>query len=248
MTCVVSKDSSRVLATLPDSVDSLALLPNGELACGVLDSDNIYVLNSTTGKIIRIMRGHTGAVLCLIVLPTGELVSGSADTTIKMWNVSSGKLIRTLTGDTNNVNKLVVLPSGLLASASDDSSVSIWNTTTGENVIILFGSKSEVTSLAAVLPNGDVADGSIEPKIFVWNATSGYLKLTISNTYFFDSLAALSNGNLASGLDNGPINIWDLKTTKLVRELIGHTDSVRDLLLLPGDRLASASRDATIRI
>ena len=62
------------------------------------------------------------------------------------------------------------------------------------------------------------------------------------------SLAVLSNRNLASGLDGGMISIRDLKTGKSLRELIGHTYVVFDLLLLPDGRLASASNDATIRI
>jgi WD40 repeat protein len=39
---------------------------------------------------LNTLNGHSGAVLCLQLLPTGELCSGSSDSSIKVWSLESG--------------------------------------------------------------------------------------------------------------------------------------------------------------
>ena len=59
---------------------------------------SLRVLNMTNTTAIRVFTGHSFAVLSFVVLPTGELLSGSIDKTIKIWNVTSGQVIQTLKG------------------------------------------------------------------------------------------------------------------------------------------------------
>ena len=88
-------------------------------------------VNKGKKKLIRTLKGHTSAVFCLVVLPNGQLASGSFDKTIKIWDTNTGKEIRTLKGHTNSVYCLVVLPNGQLASGSRDQTIKIWDTNTG---------------------------------------------------------------------------------------------------------------------
>lgn len=61
------------------------------------------------------------------------------------------------------------------------------------------------------------------------------------------TLAALDNGCMASGGRDAAIRIRD-SAGQPVRALIGHTQSVLGLAALPGQRIASVSRDRTLRI
>ena len=54
------------------------------------------------------LNGHTDLVRALAVLNNGDLASGSADTTIKVWNATSEKLKRTIKGHTSWVSSLNV--------------------------------------------------------------------------------------------------------------------------------------------
>ena len=74
------------------------------------------------------LRGHNGDINALVVLPNGDLASGSSDDTIKIWNINSGTLKETLfSKDTGDVNALVVLQNGDLASGSTDNNIRIWS-------------------------------------------------------------------------------------------------------------------------
>jgi WD40 repeat protein/predicted 2-oxoglutarate/Fe(II)-dependent dioxygenase YbiX len=61
------------------------------------------------------------------------------------------------------------------------------------------------------------------------------------------TLAALDEGCMASGGRDAAIRIWD-RAGQPLRALHGHTQSVLGLAPLPGQRVASVSRDRTLRI
>ena len=67
-----------------DSVFSLAVLQNGDLASGSWDN-TIKIWDTNTGSLKRTLVGHTGYVWSLAVLQNGDLASGSWDNTIKIW-------------------------------------------------------------------------------------------------------------------------------------------------------------------
>ncbi len=55
------------------------------------------------GKCAATLTGHEGPVLCLLVLPGGEILSGSGDTTVKMWAPGGGPCIHTIKAHTDTV-------------------------------------------------------------------------------------------------------------------------------------------------
>ena len=77
---------------------------------------------------IQTLTGHTLSVKALTVLQNGNLVSGSADSTIKIWNPTTGALIQTLAGHPAPVLALTVRQNGNLVSGSIDNTIKIWGT------------------------------------------------------------------------------------------------------------------------
>jgi WD40 repeat protein len=61
------------------------------------------------------------------------------------------------------------------------------------------------------------------------------------------SLIELNNGNIASGLFNGDIAIWNIKTQLCIATLKGHSESVSSLIQLKNGNLVSASHDDTLK-
>ena len=82
--------------------------------------------NITTKAVVFNLLGHTNNIYVLLELPNNILASGSADTTIKLWDVNNGVLLNTLTGHTNTVNDLLYQNSKII-SASSDCSIDFWS-------------------------------------------------------------------------------------------------------------------------
>lgn len=53
--------------------------------------NTIRLWNSNSGSCVKILKGHTGGVLSLVVLADSNLASGSYDFTIRIWNTKNGK-------------------------------------------------------------------------------------------------------------------------------------------------------------
>jgi len=194
----------------------------------------------------KILKGHTSNIFSLVVLPNGDLASGSRDKTIRIWDTTSGKCKKELKGHTSDINSLVVLPNGDLVSGSD-LSIRIWDTTSGKCKKELKGHTSRFISLV-VLPNGDLASCPGDKTIRIWDTTSGKSKKILKgHTYWINSLVVLPNGDLASGSRDKTIRIWDTTSGKFT-ELKGHNGPIFSLVVLPNGDLASGSSDHTIRI
>ena len=96
-----------------------------------------------------------------------------------------------------------------------------------------------------------IATGSYDQMVKIWLISTGLTQRTIRTVSGVVSLKLLSNGiNLACGLRNGNIEIYNINTGSLFTTLNGHASNVRDLVLLSGveNLLASSSQDTSVRI
>lgn len=60
------------------------------------------------------MIGHSHFIAYPVVLPNGNLFSGSWDYTMQIWNSTSFEFIATLIGHINSVHSLTILINGTL--------------------------------------------------------------------------------------------------------------------------------------
>ncbi len=75
----------------------------------------------------------------MILLENGNIVSGSSDSVIRIWNFKNGVCIYKLKGHLNKINSLLSLQNGFIASGSSDAMIRIWEISTGKCVKILKG-------------------------------------------------------------------------------------------------------------
>ena len=90
----------------------------------------------------------------LAVLANGNLVSGSLNSSIQLWDVNRGEIVKSLDDNLNNVRDLVTLQDGNLASGTfvydvtsmvKISLIKILNPQTGKTIKVLIGHKGEHT-------------------------------------------------------------------------------------------------------
>jgi WD40 repeat protein/DNA-binding XRE family transcriptional regulator len=226
---VEMQDTSLKGAILRETVFTEAMQPVSCVA--VMDNGTFWAAGSSTGE-VRVFRGdgfvpylvleaHGGRVNAIGFSPDGRtLASGGWDGVLKLWDVESGALLWTLRGHSANVTSLAFVPAGgQIASSSDDGTVRLWEANSG-------------TCLQTLLSHG----GNVE--IVAWSP-DGRL--------------------LATAGEDQLIRLWDVETWTCVRTLSGHSRWVLGLCFAPGrpssspgqgggSRLASASRDQTVKL
>ncbi|MGH8887418.1 MAG: WD40 repeat domain-containing protein, partial [Egibacteraceae bacterium] len=83
--------------------------------------------------------------------PDGQVLSGGADGSVRVWDLATGKLIRALEGHSGPVWAVAAAPDGQVLSGGDDGSVRVWDLATGALRARLVGLPG---GWAVLLPDG----------------------------------------------------------------------------------------------
>ena len=202
---------------------------------------------------VRTLSGHIDVVSSVAYSPDGStLASGSADKTIKLWDIATGQELHTLTGHTNWVNSVAYSPDGsTLASGSIDPTIKFWDIATVQELRTLKGHTDWVYSVAYSSDGKILASGSDDNTIKLWNAATGQEFRTLTgHKGYVRSVAYSPDGKtLASGSWDNTIKLWNVATGQELRTLTGHTNNVLNVAFSPDRRtLASGSDDRTIKL
>ena len=86
--------------------------------------------------------------MALALTGDGRVVSGSADGTVKVWDLNSGQEQRTLSGHGGGVMALALTGDGRVVSGSSDGTVKVWDLDSGQEQRTLSGHGGVVWALA----------------------------------------------------------------------------------------------------
>ena len=146
-------------------------------------------------------------------MSNGNLVSGSWDRTIKVWDVNSGVCLKTLTGHSREVCCLVLLNNGHVASGSGDTTIKIWNMESEQCIKTLNG-HLEIFCRLEALESGELISYSDDKTVKVWdlNKEGHCIKTLVGLDY--DDVASIrikrQNNYLLISTYKGEMKILDL--------------------------------------
>jgi serine/threonine protein kinase len=200
-------------------------------------------------------QGHAAPVYSLSLSQDGRtLASGSADQTVKIWDMVTGKLLRTLEGHTAPVWSVVLSHDGkTLISGSQDRTINIWDVETGQIRHRLSEHTDTVYSVALSPDQETIVSGSKDFTVKIWSAETGELIRSLTQPEghrdVVRAVAISPDGTqVASASWEKDVKLWNLQTGKLSRTLLGHTGKVVAVSFINDLTLASGSEDETIRI
>lgn len=195
--------------------------------------------------------GHSSRINCAVFAPDGRwLASGSADNSIRLWEVDSGLELRALFGHQNWIRALAVSSNGeLLASGSNDRTVKVWNVSSGRETLSLAGHEGVVEAVLFSPDGRSIISGSSDNTIKVWDAATGRELQTLKgHTAGITTLGISSDGRtLASGANDGSIRLWETSSWSLQRTLNKQTKKITTLQFSADNRsLVSGSADGEL--
>lgn len=196
----------------------------------------------------RVIMGHVGWVRSVAVEPGNEwFATGSADRTIKVWDLASGKLKVTLTGHLSAVRGLAISPSRpYMFSAGEDKTVKCWDLEQNKVIRHYHGHLSGVYAVALHPELDLVFTAGRDAVVRVWDMRSR------RQVFALEGHRDTVNAVVAQGVDpqvvsssvDGTVRLWDLAAGKCMATLTNHKKGVRALALHPTEfSFASASID-----
>jgi len=121
--------------------ETLAWMHNVPFIVGVLGGD-IEIKNPLSGEIVQKFKGQNlfGVRSIAVSRDDTQIVSGSRNKTVKIWDVRSGKCTQILKGHNNCVNSVAISLDGkTVVSGSYDKTVKIWDVNSGKDIKTLKG-------------------------------------------------------------------------------------------------------------
>lgn len=160
------------------------------------------------GKVLHTIQ-HEQAVWA-VAIAGDQVLTGSADKTIKLSDAKTGKLLRTFTGHTDCVRAICLgeqQDGGGFEfwSAGNDANVFRWNSNSATPVQTLSGHTSFIYSIA-LLPSG-IATSSEDGTVRVWEGGE-CIQTILHPTVSVWNISVLPNGDIVSGSSDGAIRIF----------------------------------------
>lgn len=200
-------------------------------------------------EMFRVIMGHAGWVRAVAVDPENQwFATGSADRTIKIWDLASGKLKITLTGHISTVRGIVISERHpYMFTVGEDKMVKCWDLEHNKVVRHYHGHLSGVYSVA-LHPNLDILmTGGRDAVVRVWDMRTKRQIFALSGHR--DSVNAVvsqaADPQVVSASVDTTVRLWDLAAGKGMTTLTHHKKGVRSLAVHPNEfSFASASADS----
>lgn len=100
---------------------------NGDYLAVGLGNGKIIISNWKTGELNRKFTGHMGAIFSLSFINNAYLISASADSTIKIWDLNQNLALQTISSQEDEVSSLAILNNEHFAIGSSNGVIKIFS-------------------------------------------------------------------------------------------------------------------------
>ena len=184
--------------------------------------------------------GHGGSVMNGAVSTDGKLVlTGSWDSTARLWDARTGKEIRVFTGHQDHVMQVAFSPDSRTAlTASFDGTARLWDVETGKELGRFTGHSGIVNSVA-FSPDGKwIVTGGQDKTIRLWDTEIGNeLRRLEGHTASVLNATVSPDGKLIlTGSEDGTARLWNSTSGQQLHTFTDHNTSVWGLTFSPDSR------------
>ncbi|MDR1901373.1 MAG: WD40 repeat domain-containing protein [Treponema sp.] len=198
------------------------------------------------------LTGHRGEVTALAFNAEGtQLVSGSKDRTVILWDIATGNQIWTGNVHTGDIRSAAFSPGGnLVCSGSVDAAIKVWDATTGSVLRTLSGHTGSVESLAFNSDGKRLLSGSWDKTVRLWNPDTGEeLRKAEAPAWVNTVLFSADGSRFYSGGYDNTVTVWDTEDFRRVTGPYDRAQGVYAVAVSPdGKRIVSGNEDKTLKV
>lgn len=268
---VESRQEKCTLAGHGEIVQSIAFSPDGQTLAAAVKDGTVQFWKVPSGEPAGKLRGHAGRVWYVAFAPDGnQLATASGDATARVWNMwkgQDGEQLDVLPGAVRSLSfarqdrRLVA---SFVGPSDHDSAVKLWHPDAGNDATTI-KLPSGVVIGADFAPDGrhlavahNTTNGREQsPRVYLYDLSNG-IPSTILGDGLFGAGAefhlscvaqAPTRPRIATGRDDGTLELWNAEQPVAPEKLLGHTDLVTAAAFSPdASILATAGKDQTVRL
>ncbi|KAF5400480.1 hypothetical protein P879_08594 [Paragonimus westermani] len=174
----------------------------------------------------RALHGHNHFVSDLVMSSDGQYaLSGSWDSTLRLWDLQTGITTRRFSGHTGDVLSVAFSADNRqIVSGSRDKTARLWNTLGHCKYTFEDGGHTDWVSCVRFSPNTEnpiVVTCGWDKRVKVWSLTNCSLRTThTGHTGYLNTVTVSPDGSLCgSGGKDGQAMLWDLTANKYLYTL-----------------------------
>ncbi len=203
-------------------------------------------LTQAGGALIRTLVGHRGWVRRLLITSDGQqIVSGSDDKAIKLWDFNTGAELRTLMGHEAGIRSLAISRDGTrLVSGDAQGVVIVWDLLKGVELESTVAHINDVCAIALTQDGKHVVTASDDRTIRVWEIVGlRHVHIIAGHQFWVTGVATTPDGRIVTVSGDRTLKIWDLASGAELAKLKGHYDVINGLAVTPDFRQAISVGD-----
>jgi WD40 repeat protein len=210
-------------------VHAIALSPDGKTIASGSSDGVVKLRNVDTGKVIKILTGHTNRI-CSVCWSSGggRVVSGSWDETFRVWNVESGQtILGPIKAMDGGMNAVCYSPDANMIATGGYTMLKIWDANTGE-LLKTLNAEVNVTCLAWTSDGKTLITGGMfnimKFDTATWTPVVGMWKR------FINTISLSPNEHILACASGAPLDkkvpLLNLETNQPIGTLVHNEDAV----------------------
>ena len=198
------------------------------------------------------LEGHANAVNCVALSPDGRrIVTGSRDSTAKVWDFRTGRELLTLRGHSASILTVAFSSDGRrIFTGSEDKTVRTWDSGTGKPLLSLNQRSGSISCLSLSSDGRRMVKG-VGNTAIVWGGGVQSPLFTLKGHIGAVRAVAFSpdGKRIATVSEDATAKVWDAQLGKELISLRGHSNYVTSVgFSSDGRRIVTGSWDKTAKV